>query len=396
MSAVRRVLFVGFAVSDEMFEHVLATDRGMPAQTQRFGWAVVDALREAGVESRLVSAEPVADFPNNQRVLVHGCAFTRDGTEGRSISFVNVTGFKHLTRYLAAFRQCRRLRDEDFDAVLVHGVHSPFLWAAVRVGALRGVPVVTIMTDPPSLRSQYDNRATLIMKRIDRQLIERALARMDGVIVLATPLATDFAPGVPSLQMEGIAPEPAGPHPIRSRDERLTVVYAGGIREEYGALDLAEAVEHSELPWRMVFYGRGPAVDVIERMAATDSRITYAGAVGADELPGVYRDADLLVNPRRLEGFTHYSFPSKLLEYMSSGTAVLTTHLPNLPEDYKSHLFVADPGAVQLAKSIDAALSLGRDELDEFGRRASEFIVRTRGPVPQGRRLAGFLAGMSD
>lgn len=390
-----RVLFLGFAVSNEMFERVLATDRGLPVQTQRFGWAVASALGEAGVDVRLLSAEPVADFPNNRRPFVRGRSFNRDGTEGRSVSFINLTGFKHITRYLAVLRAASVLRRERFDAVLVHGVHSPFMWAALRIGKRRRVPVVVIVTDPPSLRTPYDNRATLVLKRVDRTLISRALARMDGVVVLAPSLADEFAPGVPSLWMEGIAPPPPAAIDPAPR-ARPRVVYAGGLREEYGVVDLAKAVAESRGDWEVAFYGRGPAAAIVKEIASTDDRVTFGGAVPTEELGGIYQDASLLVNPRRLEEFTRYSFPSKLLEYMASGTPVLTTMLPNIPDAYRPHLLLSEPGPAALAQAIDDAIGRGEEELRTIGYAASEFIVATRGRKSQGARLAAFLGSVSQ
>ncbi len=392
-----RVLFLGFAVSDEMFENVLATDRGMPAQTQRFGWAVVDALRAAGIETYLVSAEPVADFPNNKRAVVQGRQFTQAGVRGRSLSFVNLTGFKHVTRYAAAVAVENGMSLECFDAVLVHGVHSPFLWAALRIGARRRIPVVAILTDPPSIRTQYDSQATMLMKRIDSTPISRALARMDGVLVLAPPLAADFAPGLPSLWMEGIAPTLVNDSNrlVHSSRKTMSVVYAGGMRQEYGVLDLADAVRMSALPWTATFYGRGPEVAAIKEHSSTNSRISYGGTVPTAALAGIYRDADLLINPRRLEEFTNYSFPSKLLEYMASGTPVMTTRLPNLPDDYEGHVLFADSGPEGLARAIDSAFHMADHELDLIGRRARQFVIRTRGSHAQGVRLRDFLSGLA-
>ena len=49
--------------------------------------------------------------------------------------------------------------------------------------------------------------------------------------------------------------------------------------------------------------------------------------------------ATLLVNPRpTTEEFTIYSFPSKNMEYMASGTPLLTTKLPGMPEEYHQYV----------------------------------------------------------
>ena len=51
--------------------------------------------------------------------------------------------------------------------------------------------------------------------------------------------------------------------------------------------------------------------------------------------------ATLLVNPRPTgEEYTKYSFPSKNMEYMASGTPVLTTCLPGMPAEYNEYVYL--------------------------------------------------------
>ena len=48
-----------------------------------------------------------------------------------------------------------------------------------------------------------------------------------------------------------------------------------------------------------------------------------------------YKNADLLVSPRLPDDFTtRYTFPSKVLEYITSGTPVLSNKLPGIPVEY--------------------------------------------------------------
>lgn len=55
------------------------------------------------------------------------------------------------------------------------------------------------------------------------------------------------------------------------------------------------------------------------------------------------KKATLLINPRPSnEEFTKYSFPSKNLEYMASGTPLLATDLPGIPAEYKRYEYIIE------------------------------------------------------
>jgi glycosyltransferase involved in cell wall biosynthesis len=393
-----RVLIIGFSVSRSMFERVLATDRGMPVQTQRFGWALVESLGANGVEVDLVVAEPVADFPHNRRLLIRGQHFTEAGVAGRSVSFVNLPAVKNLTRYWSGRRAARLVGVKNADAVLVHGVHSAFLWLALGLGKRHGIPTVAVLTDAPSLHTKFDNALTSLLKRLDRRLILAALRRLDGVVAL-TPGLSELAAGRPAMLMEGIAisPRDVDGAPLRTVDDLPRVVYAGGLSAEYGVLDLLDSVEQASEVWTLEFFGRGPAVAAIQEAERQGLRVAYRGSVAPDEMARVYASSDVLVNPRPPHGaLAHQAFPSKLLEYLASGVPVVTTELPTLPRDYLDHVTLAASSPPGLAAAIDGLVRAGSPSRERLGSDAKEFILRTRGVERQGERLKSFIADLSS
>jgi glycosyltransferase involved in cell wall biosynthesis len=386
-------MFLGFAVSDAMFHEVLSSDRGLPVQTQRFGWSVARALRQADIEVDLVSAEPRTDYPHNTRLIVRGRPFREGSVDGESISFVNFIGLKHLTRYASAQRVATRHGQTRPDAIIVHGVHSPFLWVGLRLGHRWAVPVITILTDAPSPRTAYDNRIAVALKAVDRMLIRRALGVMDGVIALAPTLIEELAPGRPNMLLEGIAPDlPIALMTDRPEGRPPLVVYAGGLHESYGVTDLLQSVRLAQAEWRLRIYGRGPAEAEILRAAERDERIEFAGSVTPDEMISAYAAADVLVNPRPPDNkLAITSFPSKLLEYLATGVPVVSTDLPTLPPDYRDHLTIARAGARGLAEAIDEVVRQDLAVRVNRGQRARAFILGTRGSKPQGLAIKAFI-----
>lgn len=395
---VATVAFFGFALPDEAFLLAAHSDRSMPIQTHKFGWAVIDAMESSGVRVVPISSAPVRDFPHNRKVVFRGGSFQRDATSGRTVTFVNITGLKHVTRFLSAARIGRQVSVEHpVDAILVHGVNSSLLWAAQRMGERLRVPTVVILTDPPSLSTPYDNPVTSWMKRFDKRLILGALRRVSGVVVLAPKLAAELCRDKPWIRMEGIATRLAPNGPPEAESRPPSVVYAGGLHESYGVRDLIDAVALSTSTWNLEIYGRGPMEDEAKQASQDDERIRFGGVLGGQDLISAYQRAALLVNPRKPDAdFVEYSFPSKLLEYMASGVPVLTTRLPNIPDDYLEHLVTCDAGASGLAASIDEFMNRAPRERAEMGRRAQEFILATRGKHAQGAKLLQFVQSLRN
>jgi glycosyltransferase involved in cell wall biosynthesis len=396
------VTILGFTVSDELIHEVLADDPGMPMQTHTFAWGVVNALTSAGCRVTLLSAMPVATYPRNPHVLFRGGRFNADGIEGILMGFVNLPGAKHLTRLLGAsaagVKATRRWKGE---VLLIHGVHTPFLWAGLLLARLRGLTVVPILTDPPGVRGPDDGPFTRLLRKIDVGLARWALGRCDGVVALTRALAEDFARGRPSLIVEGILNPPktpvAGGSSSADRDT-FEVVYAGGLTRAYGVDRLVEAIKTMPDPnVRLRTFGRGELEGWIAEQSTRDLRICPPGFLAREQLARQLADANVLVNPRPVhEDFAKYSFPSKLIEYMWAGVPVVTTRLPGIPPDYEGRLVISDSDTVEgLRSAIVRVMTMPPEAAAALGAAGSAFVRATRNVEVRGTLIREFLLGLS-
>ncbi|MET7375523.1 glycosyltransferase [Micromonospora arida] len=408
-----RVLLLGFTVADDLFRHIVAQDVVMPTQTHTFAWALVKSIRAAGCPVRLLSAAPASTFPRNRQIRFRSGRFEQDGVRGELLGFVNLLGLKHLTRFVAAVRAgSRALRQHGHDVLLIHGVHSPFLWFGALVAWRGSVRVVPVLTDPPGVVLPEDGRIVRALRRLDHALVRMALRRCSGVVVLTAALADDLAPSLPRLIMEGICDPPAAQasaaHPTRplvsarprvaqekppavSRD----IVYAGGLTRAYGVDRLVEAFRGMDDPdLRLFLFGRGELEEWSRTQAEADQRVAAPELLDRAALMPRLARASVLVNPRPVgQSFVRYSFPSKLIEYLSTGVPVVTTRLPGIPPDYDPYLCFAESDTAKgLRDALHRVLAMTPEERAALGAAGAAFVQRTRGPEAQGRRLRSFLA----
>ena len=120
------------------------------------------------------------------------------------------------------------------------------------------------------------------------------------------------------------------------------VLYAGSICAQYGLKNLVEGFLQADIPnARLEIYGSGDYVPELQAIAQKDPRVFYGGMLLSSEVVEKEMEATLLVNPRPTdEEFVKYSFPSKTMEYMASGTPVATTVLPGMPEAYHPYVYL--------------------------------------------------------
>lgn len=399
-SSQLRVALLGFTVPDRIIGEVVAKDRNLPIQTHRFAWSLVRAVRKSDAYVRLLSVVPASNYPLMPRVVFRKKCFSEEGVTGVLLPFINLLGIKHITRFLSCLVFAKSdLRKEKIDVLLVHGVHSPFLWfGAFFRGAER--KLVVVITDPPGVILPSDGRISRFLKRIDQVLVRKALAYADGVIALTDSLADDFAPYVPHIVMQGFLDRALEKIPLPERiavDPLFNIVYAGGLHERYGAVRLLEAVAgSSNSKLRLIFFGKGDAVDRIKSVSKSDSRIVYGGVCSPEELIPVLQGADLLINPRPSDqDFIKYSFPSKLIEYMAMGVPVLTTRLAGVPEEYMDRMYAIDDESIE---GIRAAILdvYNKSDLDRLNKAISarDFVLSSSSEEAQGNKIIRFLRSL--
>jgi len=136
-------------------------------------------------------------------------------------------------------------------------------------------------------------------------------------------------------------------------------------------------------------YGPGDYVEELQQIAQMDPRVVYGGMLMNSEIVEKEMEATLLVNPRPTnEEYVKYSFPSKTMEYMASGTPVLTTVLPGMPKEYHPYVYLLeDETSEGIAEALKAVLGNSDEVLFQKGQQARNFILDNRNNVIQAQKI---------
>ena len=273
-------------------------------------------------------------------------------------------------------------------AVVVDCLHRTAALAAMAAARLRGAKCVGIVTDLPEM---------LQAGSFSVKLAQFVISHCTDYVFLTEAMNQRLNPkGKPYVILEGHADISMREHPasLEKKTHPKVCLYAGAISKQYGLDRLMEGFQKANIPdAQLHLYGYCDFEEEVRAVAEADDRIFYGGLLMNHEVVQKEQEATLLVNPRPThEEFVKYSFPSKTMEYMASGTPVLTTVLPGMPKDYYPHVFLLEQETAEgIADKLTEVLSLSDEELFEKGKAAKEFILDTRNNVVQAAKILEML-----
>ena len=225
------------------------------------------------------------------------------------------------------------------------------------------------------------------------------LRRFDGYIFLTEYMDKAVNPkNKPYLVIEGqcdskVPPKSEG-EPYETENGKQVIIYAGNIREIYGVGYFAKGFLMADLPnAELHIYGHGDFLSELLELCKQNPNLRYMGVKPNSEIVEEEQRAALLVNPRpTAPEYTKYSFPSKNMEYMASGTPLLTTKLPGMPEDYYPHIYLLEDETPEgAANALKTILSTPLSQRREKGRSAREFVLKNKSNLTQTKKIIDFL-----
>ena len=121
--------------------------------------------------------------------------------------------------------------------------------------------------------------------------------------------------------------------------------------------------------------------------AKRDVRIKIMGSAPNAVVMKHQREAALLINPRKNQEMAKYSFPSKTLEYMLSGTPMLGYKLAGIPEEYYDNMFVIQDSENGMEEALRKAMDLPETERIKMGEKAKHFVIKEKTPEKQCKKI---------
>ena len=389
------ILYVSTLCSDRLIKELFDAGYKPIQAIQKFNKLLVNGLAENGCDLYALTEIPKTVGPRflkRKRETENGIAFTY-------CRKIDIKLFYNLYMFLSGFFLTLRwgLKHRDQSVAIMDVLQTEFCSGALYACKLLRIKTVAVVTDLPGLPGMLAGTRRTFIHCFVEKAINRYANSFDAYILLTEQMNEVVnLKGRPYMIMEGLVDvNMADAGATVNGDGRKIVIYAGGLYEEYGIKYLIDGFKMlNDKDVELHLFGHGPMVNEIEEEIKRDGRIRFLGIVHNSMVVEAELQATLLVNPRpTVEDFTKYSFPSKNMEYMVSGTPVLTTNLPGMPKEYHDYVYLLEDESAQGVSQVLKKLLVDTpaSELKDKGLSAKQFVLKNKNNIFQSKRVIDFI-----
>lgn len=398
-----KLFYFGSVCGQKEFNETVEKSKVKPsASAQNFEYALIKGF--AGIDDldlTVVSAESIAMFPKGNRIFLKKRKdFLTENISAQIVSAINLPFLKQKDHakgvYKKLLKWLKENKEDKNKAVLVYGLYPAVVKKILQLCKDNECCCFAIITDIPKTMFTYTNNGSLLKKLFSKRYRANAIKLQnlfDGYVYLTKQMHEEVAPNKPYTVVETIADSTIfdGIN-ITDKSTPPAIMYAGALYKKYGVDKIIEVFENLNTDARLWLFGSGDYEQEIQIKQKQNSKICFFGRVCREEVLQREKGASLLLNIRNPnEEFTKYSFPSKTIEYMLSGTPLVTTKLSGIPKDYEGYVFFVNYEDTKgIANRIDELLC-NREELIKFGNKARTFVIEQKNNTIQSKKIIDFI-----
>ena len=368
-------------------------------------WNFVRGLDENNIKPiKIINAPLVGSFPVfYKKLFITKKEFSHKvGLVDVSVGYCNLALIKNYFIKNALFNELKywyKQNPEGLKLVVVYGMLPSWVLAAIKFK--RKYSNIKLCLVVPDLPEFMNNSKSIVSKIRDyfKPNLYPHIPVFDSFVFLTDEMANHFnVRDTPWVKIEGmINPDEVNFEPIHKILKKKIVMYSGTLAERYGILDLIDAFESIIDPnYELWICGSGNTAQLIKSKALTDNRIKYFGLIPREDVLELQRKATVLVNPRDSNGeYTKFSFPSKIMEYLLSGTPCIIKRLPGIPVEYYNYLFIVkDNELLSLSNKIIEVCNLTDDYIKNFSESAKKFVLEQKNYRIQTKKMVSMLQSL--
>lgn len=398
-----KVLYVYSNCSQKKYNELFDNSNIMILQqAQKYHSLLIEGFHLNNIEITCTSGLPI-NRSLTKKILIKKKTEFIDGVMYIYYMTLNLPILRQICIFINSFFQTVCYLRKRKDAVVICDI----LNVANASGALLATKIlrkysIGIVTDVPGILaddSMSKNGKKELKFKLFTLINQFILYRFDSYVFLTSPMNSLInKSSKPFTVMEGHVNVKMKEkrNLLEDKYENKVVLYAGSIKKIYGIKILTEAfinaqIKNSELH----IYGTGDFTDELKEICIQNINIKYYGVKPNDYIVNEQVKATLLINPRPTnEEYTKYSFPSKNMEYMVSGTPVLTTKLPGMPREYYPYVYLVEDESIDgLSKALEIILDKSKEELHEKGLKAKEFVLKKKNNIVQSKKILEMIEG---
>ncbi len=385
MRKLSKIVYASSVMREEDFASLFRDAANIPGQqAQRFNRLIIKGFEKNGSRVYAISSPPITKRNCSSRVVRLGKK-KNGNTVFRYLPVFNVRFLKNALILCFSFLHTFFHVGGKKSAVVCDVLNISVAMGAVAAGRLRRKPCVGIVTDIPELMVTGHTEKMV-------KYCHKIIGKCTHYVFLTEAMNERLNPqNKPYTIVEGVCDEDAPcDAPDAASSKERACLYAGLLDAEYGVKSMVDAFLLAKIPdCRLHICGAGPYTDELKALAEKNENVVYHGVMMNQDVVALEKKVCLLINPRPSTGeFTKYSFPSKNMEYMTSGTPVLANKLPGIPDEYYDHIFTfSGETTEEMAESIKSVFSLHDTALIEKGYSAYWFVKEQKSSRAQAEKI---------
>lgn len=347
-------------------------------------------VKNLGIDFRCINIAPIGAFPRyNNSIYYKEHNEVDSGVKVESVGYSTFYTYMYYSIYRnLLLKLMKGVKWNEKNVFVIYSINLPVLKAVIKFRNKYSKLSKIVLIVPDLLE---DCMAKTLASKIKMKLngdICFTYKEVDGFVFLTEQMNEKVKTSRPYCIVEGMY----NINEVRTRfvksNDKKTIFYSGMLYEKFGVKTLVDAfLKTKNSNYKLQICGCGELEGYVIEKAIVDSRIEYLGLIAREKVLEYQSKASLLINPRKPEGeFTKYSFPSKNIEYLVSGTPVLLYELEGIPSEYYKYCFHLSKDKISiddLYAKIEDIFSLSTTELAEKAQSAAIFIKEEKNAKKQ-------------
>jgi glycosyltransferase involved in cell wall biosynthesis len=373
-----KILYLTTALLDEDYNALLNKGYAMSnPSNQNFHSRLIDALKAQG-PIEVISLVP---YLFSDITLLDSGVFTYINSHGKFLD--KISGRNRSLRSVAEQKIA-----QGADVILYDSLNVHLGQAAVSLGSKHHLPVIAIVTDnPENLAKAPRFYVSSVKKNLDSS--SAVLALSDGLL---KALALE---NKPHLVFPGIVEQASKGKSLFPKNSYF--YFGGALLARYGILSLLEAYLATKPNYDLIIAGHETSSDEFKHLLRQSPRIRYLGQVTKEENAILEANAALVINPRPYdEKLDQESVPSKLLEYLASGSPILSSRHSALQKEFPTDInWLSDSSLQGLTSWFKGHLDEKKRLKDVLPNHGAEKVLSLYGQTIIGKTIYDFLNSLN-
>lgn len=388
-----KILYLGYAIDSKLASKQL----GASIAGNKMQLNILENLSKFDdVEIDVITLYPTAVFPRTKNILIKREKISlTENLFSTKVFYINLPLIKQIWSTFSIYLEAKKtIKEHKIEKIFTFNMFPQIGFPSKWIKKKYGIEVITLLADLPIDDTIGRKGISLILRNFFDYFTRNLILVADKIVTLNEYAIKLYAPNTKFIVVEGGIEKPKELEKKEDMTNQKNLVYSGALTEYSGILNLIDAmrlVKNKDI--YLEIYGGGQLEERIKDLSKKLGNVKYCGRVDNITMQKIQRSAYLLINPRPIEDLiAKVTFPSKIFEYMLSGTAVITTKLNGFREEYLDKMyFVNDNTPEKLAKMIDEVARLSIEEIILKGKIAQDFVIKEKTWEKQCEKIKDFI-----